>query len=252
VADLCEEYEIARKPMLPTFSCPEEMDEDEYLTELCRKGWRQRLFSTTKVAKKENEQIYVDRIKRELRVIFKANLSGYFLIVQDIVNFVKSQGWLAGPGRGSAAGCLVSYLLSITDVDPIEYDLLFERFYNEGRNTEDYVSLPDIDMDVPAEHRDEVIDYIKTKYGEENVAQMITFGRLQGRAAIKEVLRINDAVSFAEMNTITESIPDEAKISDQLELMDDKSIIKWALENEPDSLKNWCTMDDNGNLDGPL
>lgn len=252
VADLCEEYEIARKPMLPTFSCPEEMDEDEYLTDLCRKGWRQRLLSTTKIEKKENEQIYVDRIKRELKVIFKANLSGYFLIVQDIVNFVKSQGWLAGPGRGSAAGCLVSYLLSITDVDPIEYDLLFERFYNEGRNTEDYVSLPDIDMDVPAEHRDEVIDYIKTKYGKENVAQMITFGRLRGRAAIKEVLRINDAVSFAEMNTITESIPDEAKISDQLELMDDKSIIKWALENEPDSLKNWCTMDDDGNLDGPL
>jgi len=252
ISDLCEDYEIAGKPMLPTFDCPDNTDEDEYLTELCREGWRKRLLSSPKVGSDEDRNIYGDRIKHELKVIFKAELSGYFLIVQDIINFVKRQGWLAGPGRGSAAGCLVSYLLSITDVDPIEYDLLFERFYNEGRNTEDYVSLPDIDMDVPAEHRDEVIDYIKQKYGEENVAQMITFGRLQGRAAIKEVLRINDAVSFSEMNTITESIPDEAKISDQLELMDDKSIIKWTLENEPENLKNWCMLDENGNLDGPL
>lgn len=114
------------------------------------------------------------------------------------------------------------------------------------------VALPDIDMDVPAEHRDEVIDYIKQKYGESNVSQMITFGRLQGRAAIKEVLRINEAVSFAEMNAITNSIPDEAKISDQLELMEEKSIIKWALENEPDSLRNWCFYNDNEELDGPL
>jgi DNA polymerase-3 subunit alpha len=252
IASLCEDYEVADKPMLPAFECPEEMDEDEYLTDLCREGWRQRLLPSGRVDNEEDRDIYADRIRRELKVILKANLAGYFLIVQDIVNFVKKQGWLAGPGRGSAAGCLVSYLLNITDVDPIEYDLLFERFYNEGRNTEDYVSLPDIDMDVPAEHRDEVIDYIKQKYGEPNVAQMITFGRLQGRAAIKEVLRANDAVSFAEMNAITESIPDEAKISDQLELMDDKSIIKWTLENEPESLKNWCLLDDEGNLDGPL
>ena len=252
IADLCEEYEVADKPMLPEFNCPEGMDADEYLTDLCREGWRKKLLSSKKIADKENENIYAERIKHELKVIFKADLSGYFLIVQDIVNFVRGQGWLAGPGRGSAAGCLVSYLLGVTGVDPIEYDLLFERFYNEGRNTEDYVSLPDIDMDVPAEHRDEVIDYIKQKYGEENVAQMITFGRLQGRAAIKEVLRINDSVSFAEMNTITESIPDESRISDQLELMEDKSIIKWTLENEPESLKNWCMLNDDGQLEGPL
>ncbi len=168
------------------------------------------------------------------------------------MNYVKSKGWLAGPGRGSAAGCLVSYLLGITDVDPIEHGLLFERFYNEGRNTEDYVSLPDVDMDVPAEHRDEVIAMIKEKYGEENVSQMITFGRLQGRAALKEVLRINDAVSFSEMNAITDSIPDESKISDQLELMEDKSIIRWSLENEPEKLKNWCYYSEDGKLDGPL
>tara|TARA_Y100001949_G_scaffold171530_1_gene174137 strand:+ start:336 stop:1937 length:1602 start_codon:yes stop_codon:yes gene_type:complete len=252
IADMCDDYEIASKPMLPEFQCPEGFDEDDYLTQLCRDGWRDRLISQGKVATAEDKEIYLQRIKKELDVIFKADLSGYFLIVQDIIDYVKRQGWLAGPGRGSAAGCLVSYLIGVTEVDPIEYDLLFERFYNEGRNTEDYVSLPDIDMDIPAEHRDEVIDYIKHKYGTEKVGQMITFGRLQGRAALKEVLRINDAVSFTEMNKITESIPDEAKISDQLELMEDKSIIKWTLENEPDDLKNWCSMDDNGKLSGSL
>ena len=252
ISDMCEQYEVAGKPMLPNFDCPKGMDENEFLTELCRQGWKNRLYPTKKIMTQEQKDLYSERVKKELKVIIKADLSGYFLIVQDIVNFVKSKGWLAGPGRGSAAGCLISYLLGVTDVDPIEYGLLFERFYNEGRNTEDYVSLPDVDMDVPAEHRDDVIDYIKDKYGESNVSQMITFGRLQGRAALKEVLRINEAVSFSEMNTITDSIPDEAKISDQLELMEDKSIIKWTLMNEPEDLKNWCIMDENENLDGPL
>lgn len=250
----CEEYEITGKPMLPEFDVPEGFDNNEYLKELCRHGWKEKLGKTGKVKDPKDKQEYLDRVKLELEVIFKAELSGYFLIVQDIVNYVKGQGWLAGPGRGSAAGCLVSYLLGITEVDPIEYDLLFERFYNEGRNTEDHVSLPDVDMDVPAEHRDEVIDYTKQKYGIEKVSQMVTFGKLQGRAAIKEVLRINDAVSFSEMNTITESIPDEARISDQLELMDeeDRSIIRWALEHESESLKNWVYVNEESQLDGPL
>ena len=252
ICDMCEEYEIASKPMLPEFQCPDGMDEDEYLTDLCREGWKNKLIPQGKIVDPSMKQEYLERIKKELDVIFKADLSGYFLIVQDIINFVKQKGWLAGPGRGSAAGCLVSYLIGVTEVDPIEYDLIFERFYNEGRNTEEYISLPDIDMDVPAEYRDEVIDYIREKYGQDKVGQMITFGRLQGRAALKEVLRINDAVSFMEMNRITEGIPDEATISDQLELMEDRSIIKWTLENEPDQLKNWCSMDEGGNLSGSL
>ena len=251
IVDRCEEYDLADQPSFPTFDCPEGFDEDEYLTELCREGWKTKLIPSDKVSNATNRNIYAERVKHELKVIFKAQLSGYFLIVQDIISWVKSQGWLAGPGRGSAAGCLVSYLLDITEVDPIEYDLIFERFYNEGRNTDGNIAIPDIDMDVPAEHRDEVIDYMKQKYGEQNVAQMITFGRLQGRSAVKEVLRINEAVSFAEMNEITDSIPDEAKISDQLELMDDKSVIRWTLENEPEKLNNWVFYNED-KLDGPL
>lgn len=254
IADMCEEYELTGPPMLPDFDCPEGFDQNEYLKELCRHGWKKKLIPTKKVYLDVDKQEYLDRVKTELEVIFKAGLSGYFLIVQDIVNHVKDKGWIAGPGRGSAAGCLVSYLLGITEVDPIEYGLIFERFYNEGRNTDDYISLPDIDVDVPAEHRDEVIDYIKEKYGQENVSQMITFGRLQGRSALKEVLRISDAVSFSEMNEITDCIPDEAMISDQLELMDkeDRSIIRWALENESDNLNGWCKINEEGKLEGEL
>lgn len=253
IVELCEDYEVSGSPMLPAFSCPDGMDEDEYILHLCRQGWHKKLIGSGKVKDQAIKDIYTTRIKRELDVIVReARLSGYFLIVQDIVNWVRSKGWLAGPGRGSAAGCLISYLLDITAVDPVEYDLIFERFYNAGRNTEDHISLPDIDVDVPAERRDEVIAYIKDKYGAENVAQMITFGRLQGRSAIKEVLRLNSAVSFDEMNAITNSIPDEARISDQLELMEDKSIIRWTLQNTPEKLNNWCSMNENGELDGPL
>lgn len=248
----CEQYDVTEKPRLPKFECPNNIDENDYLRQLCRIGWTNRLIKTGKIIDENKKLEYTNRIKHELDVILNANLAGYFLIVQDIVNEVKRRGWLAGPGRGSAAGCLISFLVGITEVDPIEHGLLFERFYNEGRNTKDHISLPDIDVDVPAEYRDNIIDYIKTKYGKDNVSQMITFGRLQGRAALKEVLRINDSVSFAEMNEITKRIPNEAEISDQLELMDEKSIINWTLDNDAESLKNWCYKNEKGELEGPL
>lgn len=247
IAESCEEYNILSAPILPRFSCPDGMDEFEYLTELCRKGWKERLVKSGKVSTPKDKDKYTARIKEELDIIKDAGLSGYFLIVQDIVNWVRSKGWLPGPGRGSAAGSLISYLIGITNIDPIPYDLLFSRFYNASRKG----SLPDIDTDVPSEHRDEIISYIKNKYGHENVAQMVTFGRLQGRSAMKEVMSIEDTLSFAEMNAITEFIPDEAEISDQLEEMDDKSIIKWALMNNPDKFEKWVKLID-GKLTGEL
>jgi DNA polymerase-3 subunit alpha len=142
--------------------------------------------------------------------------------------------------------------MQITMIDPIEFNLLFERFYNDGRNTEDHVSLPDIDMDVPTGKRDAIIQELKERYGAENVSQMCTFGRLQGRSAIKEVLRVNQACGFGEMNYITKYIPDEAAISDQLAMMDeeDRSIIRWALLNNADDLRDYCHIDDDGELRG--
>ena len=250
IAGLCEDYEILGKPNLPKFSCPEGMTEEEYLRNLCRDGWRKRLKAEGKVNTEADTQKYVDRIKEELDVIEQANLSGYFLIVRDIINHVKRNNWLAGPGRGSAAGCLISYLVGITEVDPLEYDLIFERFYNIGRNTEDHISLPDIDMDVPATKRDEVISYIRSKYGEGRVCQMVTFGRLQGRSALKEVLRVHDACSFDEMNTITKALPQEDKISDQLESMDSASSIMWTLKYQPEVLQGYCELKEDGVLSG--
>ena len=251
VDSLCESYDINHEPRLPPFKT--ETSPDEFLRQLCREGWKRKIG--TKVEKSLHEK-YADRIKYELSILQSAGLSSYFLIVSDIVKHVKSQGWLAGPGRGSAAGCLVSYLIDITSIDPIKHDLIFERFYNAGRNTKGRVSMPDIDMDVPINQREQVIEYIKDKYGSDNVSQMITFNTLKGRGALKDVLRVYGDVTFDEMNQITKNIPDEAKIADELEQMKDEygdaSIIRWALENRVDNLKNWCYIDKEGNLSGPF
>lgn len=250
IADMCEEYSILGQPMLPRFQCPNGQSEDEYLIQLCRDGWRKKC-STLRPNKVEE---YAQRVRHELEVIQGAGLSGYFLIVRDYVEWAKKQGCLVGPGRGSAAGCLVSYLIGITAIDPIEYGLIFERFYNAGRNTEDRVSLPDIDGDFPTARRDDVIQYLKDKYGDTRVSQMATFGRLQGRGALKEVLRVHEACSHAEMNVITKMLPHEHEIADELKNMEDVSIIKWALqdENKSQQLSEWCYLDDGGNLQGPF
>jgi DNA polymerase-3 subunit alpha len=238
--------------MLPKFLCPNNMSQEEYLTRMAREGYKK--FLSKKVGNDDAKRIqYGDRFRKELQVIKDADLFGYFLIVQDIIRHVEEDmGWLAGPGRGSAAGCLISYLVGITKIDPVEHDLIFERFYNAGRNTGGHVSLPDIDMDVPGKKRDDVIEYLKKTYGNEHVSQMITFGRLRGRSAIKEVLRVNEACSFSEMNAITKSVPNEAEISDQLADMDDedRSIIRWSLLNRADELRDFCQISDDGKLEG--
>lgn len=250
IFDKCENYNILNQPILPKFKTPQNKSEKDYLKNLAREGWKKLLAH--KITDPALKKAYGDRFNKEFEVIEKANLFGYFLIVQDIISYAISQGWMVGPGRGSAAGCLISYLIGITQIDPIEYDLLFERFYNSGRNTEDHISLPDIDIDVPGGKRDEIIAYLKNKYGKHNVSQMLTFGRLQGRSALKEVLRVNNACGFSEMNEITKFIPDEAAISDQLADMEEeeRSIIRWALLNHPEDLRDYCFINNEGELDG--
>lgn len=251
IADMCEEYNILREPILPPFPC--EKGPAETLRQLCRDGWAQKVKGKVPDSK-HNE--YAERIKHELEVLQTAGLSSYFLIVRDIVNYVRDNGWLPGPGRGSAAGCLVSYLIGITSIDPIKYGLIFERFYNSGRNTSERVSMPDIDVDVPVSKRDEIIDYIKSKYGQEKVGQMITFQTMMGRGAIKDVLRAYGGISFDEMNLITQHIPDKAAIADELQEMfeetGESSVIRWALENNSDKLMGWCYIDEEGSIQGRL
>jgi len=253
ISERCEEYDILVSPQLPTFNCPNNQSPIEYIRELCREGWKKKIQNKIP---KEQHQIYVDRVKKEFDVLEAANLASYFLIVRDIVDYVRRRGCLPGPGRGSAAGCLVSYLIGITSIDPIKYDLIFERFYNTGRNTDSHISMPDIDVDVPIEYREEIINYIKDKYGYDKVSQMITFNTLKGRGALKEVLRVYGNISFQEMNRITKNIPDEAKIADELQEMKDEdgdaSIIRWALENNSKTLKEWCYVGENNELQGPL
>lgn len=253
VDNLCDDYDILHKPMLPPFECPDRMNPDEYLRQLCRNGWREKIANNID---KDLQQQYVDRIKYELEVLQGAGLSSYFLIVGDILNKVRSEGWLPGPGRGSAAGCLVSFLIGITSIDPMKYNLIFERFYNAGRNSKDRISMPDIDVDVPIDKREEIIGYIKNKYGADKVSQMITFNTMKGRGALKEVLRVYGNITFDEMNRITKFIPDEAKIADELQQMKEDtgeaSILRWALENNVDKLKEWCYIDSDDSLAGPL
>jgi DNA polymerase-3 subunit alpha len=209
------------------------------------------------VEKNSDEFIeYGKRVNNELDVFTSIGLSSYFLIVDDILNFVRSKGYITGPGRGSAAGCMVSNLLGITQVDPVPYNLIFERFYNAGRNAPGKISWPDIDFDIPKAAREETIEYIKSKYGEECVAQIQTFQTLKGKASLTRVMGARGNISFDEQKAITKCLQDEAKVSDELKDIEEEygysSSILWALENTPDKLKQWCHIGKEGKLEGRL
>ncbi len=167
------------KTILPDFPLPEGETMDKKLYEFCLSGIKKRYS-------KERREKAKERLKNEMDVITGAGLSSYFLIVQDFVNWAKENRIVVGPGRGSAGGSIIAYTLGITNIDPLHYNLLFERFLNPGRAK---VSLPDIDLDFADKRRDEVISYIAKKYGEEKVAQIITFGTMAARAAVRDVGR---------------------------------------------------------------
>jgi DNA polymerase-3 subunit alpha len=181
IAERCAFMPAPRKPILPAFPTEAGRDEAAELRAQSEAGLRARLDGLT-VA---DEKIYHDRLAFELDVIIKMGFAGYFLIVSDFIKWSKSNGISVGPGRGSGAGSLVAWALLITDLDPIPFGLLFERFLNPER-----VSMPDFDIDFCQERRDEVISYVQQKYGADRVAQIITFGKLQARAALRDVGRV--------------------------------------------------------------
>ncbi len=167
------------KPQLPDFPIPDEYETaDEYLQALTLKGAEARWGSPL-------TDVVADRLAYELKVISDMGFSSYFLITWDLIRYARERGIRVGPGRGSAAGCAVAYSLQITDLDPIRYDLLFERFLNPSR-----VSMPDIDMDFDSRYRDEIIRYVSHKYGEDHVAQIITFSTIKARAAVRDSARV--------------------------------------------------------------
>lgn len=197
--------------LLPRFDTPGGKSAFAYLRELCDAGLRDRynvVLLPNGKAPTEEGQRYVDRLEYELGIIEKTGYADYFLIVQDYVLWAKRRGISVGPGRGSAAGSITSYLLHITDVDPIKYDLVFERFLNPAR-----VSMPDIDMDFADDRRDEVLHYIQDRYGHANVAQIVTFGTMAARAAVRDAGRaLGLPYGFCDM--VAKLIPSNASITE--------------------------------------
>jgi DNA polymerase-3 subunit alpha len=205
IAQRCQlKLDPVREPF-PKFPIPEGHSADTYFEYVARQGFEKRRTRLEVLEAqgqlKHNLAEYAERLDREIKMIQQMKFSGYFLIVWDFIRFAKQRGIPVGPGRGSATGSLVSWAMEITDIDPLQYSLIFERFLNPER-----ISMPDIDIDFCTRGRGEVIQYVTEKYGREQVAQIITFGTLGARAAIKDVGRVLD-MSFADMDRITKLIP---------------------------------------------
>jgi DNA polymerase-3 subunit alpha len=183
---------------LPRFPTPDGREAFDYLVELCEKGLQKRYGSVTPELQ--------ERLRFELKTIKEMGFADYFLIVWDFIHFAKTNGIGVGPGRGSAAGSLVAYSLEITDIDPIKYDLLFERFLNPGRKT-----MPDIDIDFSVYGRDRVINYVAEKYGRDQVAQIITFGTMMARAAVRDAGRVLD-IPYGTVDKVAKMIPEGPKV----------------------------------------
>jgi len=194
IVEMCNfEFELG-KVKLPRFQIPEGKSPDEYLRELAYKGLRWRYGENP-------DKKIIERLEYELKIISQTGFADYFLIIQDLVNWAKERRIVVGPGRGSVGGSLVAYLLNITNIDPIKYNLLFERFLNPER-----ISLPDIDLDFTHRRRDEVIEYVAQKYGKNKVAQIITFGTMAARAVVRDVGRVL-GYSYSYCDKIAKLIP---------------------------------------------
>jgi DNA polymerase-3 subunit alpha len=212
IAERCNLELDFTKTHVPHFVPPDGSTQEQYLRQLTFEGLKRRYEPVTKAIE--------DRADHELAVIQKSGYASYFLIVWDFVRFAKDHHIPVGPGRGSAAGSIVSYALGITDIEPLKYDLLFERFLNPER-----VTMPDVDIDFCYERRDEVIQYVTDKYSKDNVAQIITFGTMMAKAVIRDVARVM-AIPYAEADKIAKLVPTELEIT-----------IEDALEKEPELKK---------------
>ncbi len=216
IAEKCNLELDLKSTHLPQFTPPEGKTRDSYLKELISEGLKNRYRNI--------DDSVTSRVEKELEVISSSGFVSYFLIVWDFIRYAKEHDIPVGPGRGSAAGSVVSYCLGITDLDPLRYNLLFERFLNPER-----ISLPDIDIDFCYERRDEVIDYVRHKYGDENVAQIITFGTMMAKAAIRDVARVL-SFTYGDADRIAKLVPNDLNIT-----------IAQALRQEPELMQMYKT-----------
>src|SRR6202050_2492434 len=211
IAERCKVKIQAVDNPFPEFQVPEGHSAESYFEQVVRKGFESRVPELERNAKlgllRHALPEYERRLSSEIEMIKKMRFAGYFLIVWDFIHYARTQGVPVGPGRGSAAGSLVSYSLRITDVDPMQYELLFERFLNPER-----ISMPDIDIDFCMRRRGEVIDYVRQKYGAESVAQIITFGTMAAKAGLKDTGRALD-MPYGDVDKLAKLIPNQLNIS---------------------------------------
>src|SRR5258706_3406329 len=230
IAERCNVNIGKVKNPFPKFEVPDGFDIDSYFEEISRKGMAKRMELVRKLEAdgrlKRSVADYEQRLTAEIQMIQQMKFSGYFLIVWDFIRYAKENGIPVGPGRGSAAGSLVSYSMGITDIDPLQNELLFERFLNPER-----VSLPDIDVDFCMNRRGEVIEYVTRKYGRDNVAQIITFGTMAAKAAIKDVGRAMD-VPYNEVDRLAKMVPTTLNITLDAALRDSPQLAE-AYQKEP-------------------
>lgn len=218
IADRCNFSFSTGKLYFPAYPLPPEITAEDYFTQLCQEGLVA-LLNANRIERSQTDE-YQKRLTLEIDLITKMGFVTYFLVVSDFIRWAKRQDIPVGPGRGSVAGSLVAWALEITDVDPIKYNLLFERFLNPER-----ISMPDIDIDFCVEGRDKVIEYVRTRYGHDHVCQIITFGTMMAKGVIKDVARAL-GLPFEDSQNITDLIPEQLKIT-----------LNEALEQEP-RLKN--------------
>ncbi|WP_412990252.1 DNA polymerase III subunit alpha [Pediococcus siamensis] len=225
LAQHCQVTLEFKKPEPPSFPVPSGLGSKTYLEQLTRHGLEQRLAH-----KSGDLTDYQKRLNRELSVIDKMGFNDYFLIVWDVMNFAHQHNITTGPGRGSAAGSLVAYSLKITDVDPLQYGLLFERFLNPERS-----QMPDIDLDIPDNKRDEILAYVHDKYGHSHVSQIITFGTLAAKQALRDVGRVFGLVPY-EINQLSKLVPNVLKISLDAAVAQSQKLKNWISDSSKNRL----------------
>ena len=225
IADRCQVEIPLGDYVLPAFDVPEGMTEDAYLRVVAHEGLEERFRQFDRASKEYDADAYRARLEVELGIIIEMGFPGYFLIVWDFIKWTRDAQIPVGPGRGSGAGSLVAYSLQITDLDPIPYGLLFERFLNPER-----VSMPDFDIDFCQNRRGEVIDYVVDRYGKQNVGQIVTFGQLKAKAAVRDVARVLN-LPFAEADRLAKLVPDELNIK-LAEAYDREPRLREAVESD--------------------
>ncbi|MFZ2310175.1 MAG: DNA polymerase III subunit alpha, partial [Patescibacteria group bacterium] len=226
IADMCDVEIDLGNVQLPHFEVPDGYDGNSYLKFLAEEGIKKRYKDLDKNS--EQAKVIYDRMNYELSVVEKMGWPSYFLIVSDFVNWSKDNGIVVGPGRGSAAGSLVCYLTGITNLDPLKYDLLFERFLNPER-----ISMPDIDMDFSDVRRNDVLDYVTKKYGEDHVSQIITFGTMAAKAAVRDVGRVLN-IPYDFCDSLSKDIPMFTKLDEAIKTVPE---LKEKYNKNPDAKK---------------